>query len=37
MPKLEFSQFHRYVPGADGISMRVALASGGETVKLALS
>jgi hypothetical protein len=30
MPSLEFGQIHRYVPGADGIAMRVALKSGGE-------
>jgi hypothetical protein len=34
MPKLEFSQFYRYEPGADGIEMPVVLKSGGEVVDL---
>jgi len=34
MPKLEFRQFYRYEPGADGIEMPVVLKSGGEVVDL---
>ena len=32
--KLEFSQFHRYEPGVDGIAMPVVLRSGGEAADL---
>jgi hypothetical protein len=34
MPKLEFSQFYRYPPNANGIAMRAVLKSGSEVVDL---